>query len=254
MARFTSKAVKLTLLGIFLAIVPVTFVLAGGQCEVPGIWKSNFEKVYSFAIESPGRFKGEQFQGNLLIDRMVEEGGELKIVFRFEGRRGEATLRLHCEDNMVTLKGRFSLPGRSGEWVFTKLSNLKATPVATDSSVVAIKGYDTVAYFTEGRARKGKKEFEFSWRNAHWYFVSAAHREMFAANPERHAPQFGGFCANGMSKGKGKMVAADPEAWTIVDGKLYMKFNKAVRDRWRPDKAARIKKAEKNWAKITKQN
>jgi hypothetical protein len=134
-------------------------------------------------------------------------------------------------------------------WVLAEGSH-KA--IATDPFGVAIKGYDTVAYFTEGRAIKGKKEFEFSWRDAHWHFVSAAHRDMFAANPERYAPKFGGFCANGMSKGK--MAAADPEAWTIVDGKLYMKFNKAVRDRWRPDKAVRIKKAEKNWDKIIKQN
>jgi hypothetical protein len=252
MARFTSKAVKLTLLGIFLAIVPVTFVLAGGQCEVPGIWKSNFEKVYRFAIESPRRFKGEQFEGNLLIDRMVEEGVELKIDFRFEERRGKATLRLHCEGNMVTLKGRFSLPGRSGEWIFTKMSNLKAIPIATDSSGVAIKGYDTVAYFTEGRAIKGQKEFEFSWQDAHWHFANVAHRDIFAGNPERYAPKFGGFCSMYMTRGR--MAAADPEAWTIVDGKLYMKFSKAARDRWRPNKTENIKKAEKNWDKITKQN
>jgi hypothetical protein len=251
MANFISKIVKRILLGVFLAVLPATWVLAGIQCEVPGIWESNFE-VYRFAIESLGRFKVEQFEGNLLIDRMVEEGGGLKIDFRFKGRRGETSLHLHCEGNLVTLKGRSSLPGRSGELVFTKLSNLKAAPVATDSSVVAIKGYDTVAYFTEGRAIKGKKEFEISWRDARWHFVSAAHRDMFVANPERYAPKFGGFCANGMSKGK--MAAADPEAWTIVDGKLYLKFNKAVRDRWRLDKAVRIKKAEKNWDKVIKQN
>ncbi len=252
MLKLAPKAVKLTLLGIFLAVVPATFVLAGGQCEVPGIWKSNFKKAYSFAIKSPGSFKGEQLEGNLLIDRMVEEGGELKIAFRFEGRRGEATLRLHCEVNMVTLKGRFSLPGRSGEWVFTKLSNLNDTPIASDSSGVAIKGYDTVAYFTEGRAIKGQKEFEFSWKEAPWHFVSAAHRDMFAANPKRYAPKFGGFCAMAMTRGK--MFVADPEAWTIVDGNLYMKFNKATRDRWRPNKAENIEKAKKNWDKITKQN
>jgi hypothetical protein len=252
MPSFSSKALKLTLLGIFLAIVPATWVLAGGQCEVPGIWESNFEKVYGFAIESPGRFKGEQFEGNLLIDRMVEEGGELKMVFRFEGQRGEATLRLHCEGNMATLKGRFSLPGRSGEWVFTKLSNPNAVPIATDSSGTAIKGYDSVAYFTEGRAMKGKKEFAFSWQDIRWYFANAAHRDMFGANPKRYAPQFGGFCAMGMTRGK--MFVADPEAWTIVDGKLYIKFNKTTRDRWRPNKAENIKKAEKNWAKITKEN
>ena len=78
--------------------------------------------------------------------------------------------------------------------------------------------------------------------------MNARHREMFAADPERFAPQFGGHCANGLSVGK--VVVADPEEWTIVDGKLYMKFNRSARDRWRQDKTAKIIKAEKNWAEI----
>ena len=65
--------------------------------------------------------------------------------------------------------------------------------IATDSSGVAIKGYDTVAYFTEGRAIKGETEFALSWQDARWLFANARHRDLFAANPERYAPQFGGF-------------------------------------------------------------
>lgn len=252
MARLPSKAVKLALLVIFLAIAPATLVLAGAQCEVPGLWKSNFEKIYRFSLESPGKFKGKQIEGNLFIDQMIEERERLNVIFRFEGQRGEATLGLHCEGNMVTLKGRFSLPERSGEWVFIKLSNPEAVPIATEPSGVAIKGYDTVAYFTEGHAMKGKKEFAFSWADVHWNFTGVAHRDMFAANPERYAPQFGGNCSMGMTRGM--MAAADPEAWTIVDGKLYIKFDKATRDRWRPNKAENIKKAEKNWAHINKRD
>lgn len=124
-------------------------------------------------------------------------------------------------------------------------------PIATDSFGVAIKGYDTVAYFTEGRALKGKKEFEFSWQGARWYFANTSHRDLFAANPERYVPKFGGFCSSGLSRGM--KVTADPEAWTIVDGRLYLKFNKAVRDRWRQNTAENIKKAEKNWDNIRKQ-
>jgi YHS domain-containing protein len=124
--------------------------------------------------------------------------------------------------------------------------------IATDSSGVAIKGYDTVAYFTEGRPVKGKKEFEYVWQDARWWFSSAAHRDMFAVNPERYVPKFGGHCAMGMSMNKKKV--ADPEAWTIVDGKLYIKYNKAARDRWRKDIPANIKKAEKIWAELNKQN
>lgn len=58
---------------------------------------------------------------------------------------------------------------------------------------VAIKGYDPVAYFTERRAVKGKKEFEYKWQDAKWRFASAANREKFAANPAAYAPKYGGF-------------------------------------------------------------
>lgn len=119
--------------------------------------------------------------------------------------------------------------------------------VAKGPDNVAIKGYDTVAYFTEGRPVKGKSDFAFTWNDAEWHFASAHHRELFAENPEQYAPQFGGFCANGLSQGI--KAVADPTAWTIVDGKLYLKFSKDSRDRWRKDKAAKIKQAEANWTK-----
>ena len=122
--------------------------------------------------------------------------------------------------------------------------------INTGPNNVAIKGYDTVAYFTEGQAMKGESKFVASWNDAEWHFANVAHRDLFTANPERYAPQFGGFCANGLSKGK--KVAADPEAWTIVDGRLYIKFSEAARDRWRKDKAENIKKAEESWAKYQK--
>ena len=120
--------------------------------------------------------------------------------------------------------------------------------VAAGADGVAIRGYDTVAYFTENRATKGNPEFTHLWRDVKWYFANAEHQALFTANPERYAPQFGGFCALGVSKGKA--VAADPEAWTIVEGKLYMKFNEDARDRWRKDKDKAIEKAEENWVEL----
>lgn len=124
--------------------------------------------------------------------------------------------------------------------------------VATGPDNVAIKGYDTVAYFTEGQAVKGENKFVASWNDAEWYFANAAHRDLFTENPERYAPQFGGFCSAGLSHGA--KVAADPEAWTIVDGKLYIKFSKDARDRWRKDKAEKIRRAEENWTEYQKQD
>ena len=119
--------------------------------------------------------------------------------------------------------------------------------IATGRDNVALQGYDAVAYFTQGKATRGNSEFSFSWNATEWHFSSAVHRDLFAEDPERYAPQFGGFCANGLSKGK--KVVADPEAWTIVDGKLFVKFSERARDEWRQDKAARIRKAEQNWAR-----
>ena len=66
-------------------------------------------------------------------------------------------------------------------------------PINTDDVGVAIKGYDTVAYFTEGRAVRGSAEFETLWQDARWHFANAEHRDMFKADPERYAPQYGGF-------------------------------------------------------------
>lgn len=136
----------------------------------------------------------------------------------------------------IILAAAVALPAMAGQGM-----------IATGPDNVAIKGYDTVAYFTDGRPMKGKSEFAYTWNDVEWHFASAAHRDLFAQDPERYAPQFGGFCAMGLTTDQ--KAAADPTAWTIVDGKLYLKFSQGARDRWRADEAANIKKAEANWAK-----
>ena len=113
---------------------------------------------------------------------------------------------------------------------------------------IAIKGYDTVAYFTDGRPIQGKVDYQYSWDDVVWRFASLAHREQFAANPERYAPQYGGFCAGSMYFGEA--VAADPTAWKIVDGKLYLFAEPAFADKWSSDTAERIKAADENWRKF----
>jgi hypothetical protein len=96
-------------------------------CEVPGVWKSNFDKVYQFSQTAPGSFAGEQFEGNLLIDKMEQKGDMIAIAFRLEGKKGKAELKLHCQEKEVLLKGTFQNPDRSGDWVFAKLKNAKAS-------------------------------------------------------------------------------------------------------------------------------
>jgi len=85
---------------------------------------------------------------------------------------------------------------------------------------VVLKGHDPVAYFIEGRPMKGSPEFKFDWDGGRYLFSNAGNRDKFAANPERYAPQFGGYCTGSMSKGV--RAEADPEAWIISDGRLYV--------------------------------
>lgn len=101
-------------------------------CEVPGIWKSNFEKVYKFSQTAPNRLIGEQFEGNLIIDQINQKAEKLFLNIRFNGQKGKAELQLLCKENSVIMKGSFSLPGRSGEWIFTKLKNAKVAKTGQD--------------------------------------------------------------------------------------------------------------------------
>jgi hypothetical protein len=95
------------------------------SCDVPGVWKSNFDKVYQFSQSAPGAFSGEQFEGSVLIDKMAQKDDRLSIAFRFGGKKGSAELKLLCQENEVLLKGSFKSSDRSGDWVFTKLKNAK---------------------------------------------------------------------------------------------------------------------------------
>jgi hypothetical protein len=115
--------------------------------------------------------------------------------------------------------GRLLLANRA-EVPDTPASAAKQTLIAVNADHVAIQGYDTVAYFTNGIPAMGSNQFVYFWNNARWQFSSAAHRDMFAANPEHYMPQYGGYCASSMVQGW--LTVANPEAWTIVDGKLYM--------------------------------
>jgi len=91
---------------------------------------------------------------------------------------------------------------------------------AAEEVPLAIKGYDPVAYFTDGKPVAGLPEIEYKWDEQRYRFSSAEHRELFKADPARYAPQFGNFCAMALSKGE--IVVADPENWLISDGKLYV--------------------------------
>ncbi|MCZ6863924.1 MAG: YHS domain-containing (seleno)protein [Alphaproteobacteria bacterium] len=114
-----------------------------------------------------------------------------------------------------------------------------------DSDNVALHGYDTVAYFTEGQPMKGSAEFEKVWQDARWQFASATNRDLFTANPDRYAPQYGGYCSGGLATGE--FADVDPEVWTIVDGKLYLNTTEELRDAWRKAPEAYVVYANYNW-------
>jgi hypothetical protein len=120
-----------------------------------------------------------------------------------------------------------------------------AGPMNVGADKVAIKGYDPVAYFTTGKATKGKPELDYLWQDAKWLFATAEHRDQFRANPEKYSPRYGGFCALGIAKGA--KFDIDPEAWSIVGGQLYLNYDKGIRDEWRKNAADNIKNADEKW-------
>ncbi len=123
-------------------------------------------------------------------------------------------------------------------------------PINKNIFGTALKGYDAVAYFKESKPVKGKDQFRHEWMGAKWYFASAANRDDFAKNPEKYAPQFGGYCAWAVAHNY--TASIDPEAWRIVDGKLYLNYSKDVQKKWETNIPGFIKAGNENWPKLKK--
>lgn len=106
----------------------------------------------------------------------------------------------------------------------------------------AILGYDTVAYHTEGRAVKGLDAHVHEWMGARWKFATKAHLDLFKAAPEKYAPQYGGYCAYGVSQGY--LVKVEPDQFKVIDGKLYLNYDASVQRKWLEDPAGYIRRAD----------
>lgn len=115
----------------------------------------------------------------------------------------------------------------------------------------ALSGYDTVAYFTEGEPVKGSSDFSTLYKNAQWYFSSKENLELFLNNPNQYAPQYGGYCAWAVSE-KNDFAPGDPNQWAIVDGKLYLNYDKKIKTLWDANQAVHIQQADKNWPNLIK--
>ena len=144
----------------------------------------------------------------------------------------------------------WSLCGSAFAAILVASTAVAGERINKDAEDVAIRGYDTVAYFTQGRPVKGSPEFEYVWQDARWRFASAEHRSLFASEPDRYAPQFGGFCTGGV--GLGRLSPIDPEAWVIVDGRLYLHYNKEGRDETAADPEPHIAAAAERWETLGK--
>lgn len=127
-------------------------------------------------------------------------------------------------------------------------ANHDAVDINTTVTGLAIRGYDPVAYFTQGEPTPGDVSISADYNGATYRFASEENRETFLADPEHYVPQYGGFCAFGTAMGF--KFDGDPHAWTIVDDKLYLNLSTVVRSRWQRDVPGFIKSANEKWPEI----
>lgn len=112
----------------------------------------------------------------------------------------------------------------------------------------AAGGFDAVSYFQGDTPRRGEMVNSFDWQGAKWLFATPENLAAFKTEPEKYAPQFGGYCAYAVSKGA--TAKGDPEVFTVLNGKVYFNFSKSVQVLWRQDVPGNIAKAEANWPKV----
>jgi enamine deaminase RidA (YjgF/YER057c/UK114 family) len=129
--------------------------------------------------------------------------------------------------------------------------SLLAAAAMADEPRLSIGGYDPVAYFTDGRPVQGKPDYEYLWHKLRWRFASSEHRDLFSKDPQRYAPQYDGYCAMGVTNGPdAHKDTVDPEAWAIVDGKLYLVHNHYWLEQWRAHAKELIQRADATWQSV----
>jgi YHS domain-containing protein len=145
----------------------------------------------------------------------------------------------------------------TGALLFNNESRAAEPPINTLSGSLfggrgdtAIAGHDPVAYFTLGKAVKGQDGLVAEWKGAKWKFASAEHLKLFTAEPEKYAPQYGGYCAYGVAQGY--LVKIDPEQFTLRDGKLYLNYDAKVQAQWLKDVPGYIRTADERFPALLK--
>lgn len=112
----------------------------------------------------------------------------------------------------------------------------------------AIRGYDPVAYFKQNKPVKGSKSLHTTWQGAEWHFSNQANLLAFQADPEKYAPQYGGYCAYGVSQGYTPEI--DPAAYKVLNGKLYLNLSPLVLKKWKKDIPTYVRDADQNWPEL----
>lgn len=194
-----------------------------------------------------GLWGGDKYQGNW----SVKDG---MWCFDYSGTDDDGCRTIVAEGDRVFYYTAYGMPDGEARLAVGNPNNL--APVRAVGSLInktyvggiAIGGYDPVAYFTRNKAEKGSKEYAYDWLGATWYFVSAKHRDLFAADAIKYAPQYGGNCSAQIARGD--VAAVSPEAWRIVDGKLYLIFSKRYLAEWEQDSRSYIAKADAQWERI----
>ncbi len=137
------------------------------------------------------------------------------------------------------------------------LSFFSALSFAKDDAInttffgdIAIDGYDPVAYFIDNKAVKGNKKWSHFWKDANWHFKNKENLSLFKQNPDKYAPQYGGYCAYAMSDGR--LVDVDPDAFSIIDDKLYLNYSLSVQKHWLKEKDLFIKQADEFYPEMLK--
>lgn len=125
------------------------------------------------------------------------------------------------------------------------LSALLAMPALAQDRPLVLKGYDPVAYFTDGKPVQGSTQYELVFDGQRYHFASAKHRDLFKANPDKYAPQFSGLCAMNLSRGVKR--ESDPHNWVISNGNLYVFASETGQQGFAKDPSTYTAKANANW-------
>jgi YHS domain-containing protein len=200
-------------------------------------------------IVASGTRRGYAGNGQLTVFSTVLIFDQTLLLFNLRYNRKTQCGIIGRSQNMTNISRRAIL---CGVFAVGALSPSVISRAAdSDATRVALRGYDPVNYFTEGRPEKGSAEFSALYDNATYWFKSAENQKLFLANPDKYAPQFGGFCAIDLSRGL--KTEPDPEAWTIANGKLYVFGKKRGPGVFAEDGPSILAKATENWPELRKQ-